>query len=291
MQRFGSTAVGVTRRASHLCCALLLTGCSGLAGPDHGAMGPISGSARELLFIAAGLMLVVVVPVYVMAIAFLWRYRASNAKADYAPDWAYSPRVDAVVWTVPALIVAVLGTLVWSYTHKLDPYRPLAGDGPPLLIQAIALDWKWVFIYPEAGVAAVNELVIPRGRPVTLAITSDTVMNSLFIPALAGQIYAMAGMETRLNIRADRAGVFPGRNTQYSGAGFADQHFAVRAVDAPAYADWIAALRAAPLRLDAAAYAELAEPSRAVPVTHYTDPLPRLFEDVIGKYAGHAGHR
>ena len=227
------------RLIAGMAAALALTGCTFGSADDFGAAGPVSGTIRELLITAAGVMLIVVIPVYLLTIGFAWRYRASNRSARYAPDWAYSPRIDFVIWAVPTLIIAALGTLVWIYTHRLDPYRPLQGDGPPLVIQAVAMDWKWLFIYPEHKVAAVNELVIPRGRPVTIALTSDTVMNAFFVPELAGQIYAMAGMETRLNFRADRDGAYVGRNTQYSGSGFADQSFTLRAVPAQDYDDWI----------------------------------------------------
>ena len=238
-------------------------------------------------------MLIVVLPVYLLTIGFAWRYRAANRSARYAPDWAYSPRIDAVIWAVPTLIVVALGTLVWVYTHRLDPYRPLQGDGPPLVIQAVAMDWKWLFIYPDEKIAAVNELVIPSGRPVTIALTSDTVMNAFFVPELAGQIYAMAGMETRLNFRADRDGTYVGRNTQYSGSGFADQSFTLRAVPAQAYDDWIDLLRQSPRALNQEAYAALAAPSSKVPVAYYSAVPENLFASVIASYrlpSAHAGH-
>ena len=275
-----------------MAAALALTGCSFGSADDFGAAGPVSGTIRELLITAAGVMLIVVIPVYLLTIGFAWRYRASNRSARYAPDWAYSPRIDFVIWAVPTLIIVVLGTLVWIYTHRLDPYRPLQGEGPPLVIQAVAMDWKWLFIYPEHKVAAVNELVIPSGRPVTIALTSDTVMNAFFVPDLAGQIYAMAGMETRLNFRADRDGAYVGRNTQYSGFGFADQSFTLRAVPAQDYDDWIDLLRQSPRALDPEAYAALAAPSSKVPVAYYSAVPEDLFASVIASYrlpSAHAG--
>jgi cytochrome o ubiquinol oxidase subunit II len=276
-----------------MAAALALTGCTSRSADDFGAAGPVSGTIRELLITAASVMLIVVIPVYLLTIGFAWRYRASNKSARYAPDWAYSPRIDFVIWAVPTLIIAALGTLVWIYTHRLDPYRPLQGEGPPLVIQAVAMDWKWLFIYPEHKVAAVNELVIPSGRPVTIALTSDTVMNAFFVPDLAGQIYAMAGMETRLNFRADRDGAYVGRNTQYSGAGFADQSFTLRAVPAQDYDDWIDLLRQSPRALDPEAYAALAAPSSKVPVAYYSAVPEDLFASVIASYrlpSAHAGH-
>jgi cytochrome o ubiquinol oxidase subunit II len=190
--------------------------------------GPIADAERGLLIDAFTVMMIVVVPVILMAFLFAWRYRAGR-NARYEPNWSYSAKVDAVVWSVPALIVIAVAVLLWRSTHKLDPYREIASSTPPLDVQVVAQDWKWLFIYPEQGVASVNQLAIPVGRPISLRITSDTVMNSFYVPALAGQIYAMAGMQTRLQILADQPGKFVGRNTQYSGGGFSDQFFEVGA--------------------------------------------------------------
>jgi cytochrome o ubiquinol oxidase subunit 2 len=246
--------------------------------------GPIADAQRGLLIDAFSVMLIVVVPVIVMAILFAWRYRASNRDATYAPTWAYSARIDAVVWLVPALIVIAVGVLVWRSTHRLDPYREIVSDVPPLDIQVVAQDWKWLFIYPEQGIAVVNQMAIPAGRPISLRITSDTVMNSFYVPALAGQIYAMAGMQTRLQMLADAPGKFVGRNTQYSGGGFSDQFFEVVATSPADFDAWVAKARQAPAKLDAAAYAKLAEKSRLVPIAYYSGFEPRLFDSIIGKY-------
>jgi cytochrome o ubiquinol oxidase subunit II len=254
--------------------------------------GPIADAERGLLIDAFSVMLIVVVPVIVMAILFAWRYRASNRDARYEPNWAYSARIDAVVWLVPALIVIAVGVLVWRSTHKLDPYREIASDVPPLDIQVVAQDWKWLFIYPEQGIAVVNQMAIPNGRPISLRITSDTVMNSFYVPALAGQIYAMAGMQTRLQMLANAPGRFVGRNTQYSGGGFSDQFFEVLATSPADFDAWVAKARQAPDKLDAAAYAKLAEKSRLNPIAYYSAVEPRLFDSIIAKYTGrhmHAG--
>jgi cytochrome o ubiquinol oxidase subunit II len=250
--------------------------------------GPIADAERGLLIDAFSVMLIVVVPVIVMALLFAWRYRASNRDARYEPTWAYSAKVDAVVWLVPALIVIAVGVLVWRSTHKLDPYREIASDVPPLDIQVVAQDWKWLFIYPEQGIAVVNQMAIPAGRPISLRITSDTVMNSFYVPALAGQIYAMAGMQTRLQMLANAPGRFVGRNTQYSGGGFSDQFFEVLATSPADFDAWVAKTRQAPDKLDAAAYAKLAEKSRLVPIAYYSAVEPRLFDSIIAKYThGH----
>ena len=246
--------------------------------------GPIADAERGLLIDAFSVMMIVVVPVIVMALLFAWRYRASNRNARYAPTWAYSAKIDAVVWLVPALIVIAVGVLVWRSTHKLDPYREIASDVPPLDIQVVAQDWKWLFIYPEQGIAVVNQMAIPAGRPISLRITSDTVMNSFYVPALAGQIYAMAGMQTRLQLLADAPGKFVGRNTQYSGGGFSDQFFEVLATSPADFDAWVAKAKQAPGKLDAAAYAKLAEKSRLIPIAYYSAVEPRLFDSIIDKY-------
>lgn len=246
--------------------------------------GPIALAERDLLFDAFYVMLVVIVPIIVLTLAFAWRYRASNTKATYMPKWAESGRLDAFVWLVPALIVVAVAVLVWRSTHKLDPYREIASATPPLDVQVVAQDWKWLFIYPDQGIAVVNQLAFPSGRPVSLRITSDTVMNSFYVPQLAGQIYAMAGMQTRLQLLADQPGKFVGRNSMYSGGGFSDQHFEVTAMTQADFDAWVAKAKQAPARLDATAYAALATKSRLNPITFYSAIEPKLFDSIIAKY-------
>ena len=197
-----------------------------------------------------------------------------------------SKTVDVAVWILPALIVSSLGVHVWIYTHSLDPYKPLDTAVAPLEVQVVAEDWKWLFIYPEQGVASVNELAFPAGRPLSLTISSDTVMNAFFVPALGGQIYAMAGMTTHLNLLADAPGTFVGRNTQYSGVGFADQRFNAIAMSSADFDAWLAKVRGSANALDEAAYTELAKPSSPEPVTYYAEVAPGLFDSIIGKYRG-----
>jgi cytochrome o ubiquinol oxidase subunit 2 len=282
-----SQSFAKVRIAAMAVLALLAGGCDRLVVLNP--KGPIAGAERGLMIDAFTVMMVVVVPVIVMALLFALRYRAGHRR-PYEPDWDYSARIDAVVWLIPALIVVAVAVLVWRSTHKLDPYRAIASDKPPLEVQVVAQDWKWLFIYPEQGVASVNQLAIPVGRPVSLRITSDTVMNSFYVPALAGQIYAMAGMQTRLQLLADTTGKFVGRNSQYSGGGFSDQFFEVVATSPADFDAWVARARQAPTRLDAPAYAKLAERSRLNPVTLYSAVEPRLFDSIIEKYAGPAGH-
>jgi cytochrome o ubiquinol oxidase subunit 2 len=269
---------------------VLLSGCSTDDWPVALPDGPIARTELELLITAVVLMLLVVVPVYILAIWVLTRYRASANNPDYRPDWQ-SNKVDAIVWIGPAIIVIAIGTLVWDYTHRLDPYDQVDPEKTPLQVEAIAQDWKWLFIYPEQNVAVVNELVIPTGQPVSIRITSDTVMNSLYIAGLAGQIYAMAGMQTRLNLIANEEDTYIGRNMQYSGSGFADQQFGVKVVSADGFNSWLDVVRESPDSLDADTYAELAKPSEKVPVKYYASVEPNLFDSIIEKYLGKAAER
>ena len=180
-----------------------LGGCGWTQAAVLDPKGMVGLEERDLLFTAAGLMLIVIVPVFVLTFWFAWHFRASNTKARYAPHWSYSLPIDAVVWLVPAVIVVAIGTLVWTYTHRLDPYKPIASKAAPLEVDVVSQDWKWLFLYPEQKIAVVNELVFPSDRPLSLKLTSDTVMNSFYVPGLGGQIYTMAGMQTRLNLLAD----------------------------------------------------------------------------------------
>ncbi len=271
--------------------AVLLTGGCGLAdAPILDPKGPIALAERDLLFTAVAFMLVVIVPVFALTFWFAWRYRGSAKNSRYDPDWSYSARIDAVVWLVPALIVVALGVLLWINTHRLDPYKPLASVGPVLEVEVVAQDWKWLFIYPEQRIATVNQLAFPSGTPLSLRLTSDTVMNSFFIPALGGQIYAMAGMVTRLNLLADSPGRFTGRNSQYSGAGFSDQQFEAIALSQEDFDVWVAEVKQSTERLDAASYRALAEPSRKHPVTHFSTVEPALFAKVVAKYRRGQAH-
>ncbi len=269
---------------------LLSSGCGLSDAPLLDPKGPIALAERDLLFTAVALMLIVIIPVFVLAFWFTWRYRASNSKARYDPDWSYSARIDAVIWLIPTLIVVALGVLVWINTHKLDPFKPLASAVPPLEVEVVAQDWKWLFIYPAQEIAVVNQLVFPSQTPLSLKITSDTVMNSFFIPALGGQIFAMAGMETRLNLLADAPGRFVGQNTQYSGSGFSDQHFEAIAASQEDFDAWVAKVKQSPDRLDAATYRALALPSSKHPVTYYSAVERNLFHKIIARYSRSQAH-
>jgi cytochrome o ubiquinol oxidase subunit II len=279
-------AVVTLRCAAVALLAFVVSGCDRMVVLNP--KGPIADAERGLMIDAFVVMMIVVVPVIVMALLFTWRYREGR-NARYEPTWAYSAKVDAVVWLVPALIVIAVAVLLWRSTHHLDPYREIASSNPPLDVQVVAQDWKWLFIYPEQGVASVNQLAIPAGRPISLRITSDTVMNSFYVPALAGQIYAMAGMQTRLQLLADQPGKFVGRNTQYSGGGFSDQFFEVVALNPADFDAWVAKAKQAPGKLDPPTYAKLAEKSRLNPIVQYSTIEPKLFDSIIDKYTG--GHQ
>jgi cytochrome o ubiquinol oxidase subunit II len=264
---------------------LLCSGCGALTSPDLDPSGPVTLAERRLLFDAVSIMMIVIVPVFIMAALFTWRYRGTNRNAIYTPNFAYYWPVEILVWGVPAAIIVWLGFHLWEATHRLDPYKAINQDVEALRVEAVAQDWKWLFIYPEQNIAVVNELVFPSGTPLALRITSDTVMNSFVIPALGGQIYAMAGMQTRLHLLADKPGRFMGRNVQYSGRGFADQQFdAIATSSKEDFAAWAAKVKASLDTLDAETYEQLAKPSAKVPVTYYSGVEPNLFDKIIAKW-------
>ncbi|WP_202131530.1 cytochrome c oxidase subunit II [Aurantiacibacter rhizosphaerae] len=199
-------------------------------------MGPVAQEQSSHLLRVIGITMVVILPVLIGVPFILWRYRYSRPRGEYTPEWEFSKKLEYALWGVPIVVVIVLASWLWYSTQKLDPYKPLGPD--PLQVQAIGLDWKWVFIYPEEGIATVNELAVPVGRPVELTLTTDTVMQSLLISSLTGQIYAMPGMTTKLNFAADRTGEAEGENTQFNGDGFGRQKFTVRALSPADYASW-----------------------------------------------------
>jgi cytochrome o ubiquinol oxidase subunit 2 len=247
--------------------------------------GPIATDEKQLILTAFGLMLIVVIPVIIMTFAFAWKYRAGNKQASYAPKWDYSHKVEAVVWTVPGIIVLVLSVLVWRSTHELTPEKPLVSTVKPIVVEVVAMDWKWLFIYPEQGVATVNRLVIPTGTPISFHITSDTVLNSFFIPSLGGQIYAMAGMQTELNLLADTAGTYRGLNTQFSGEGFSAMHFQVDATTPQEFQRWLKETKTGGLSLDSSRFKKLEVPGESEKAAYFSSIQPGLFQSILHKYA------
>jgi cytochrome o ubiquinol oxidase subunit II len=261
------------------CVAALVCSCQqqGVLDPQ----GPIGAAQLLLLINSTEIMLVVVVPVILATLGFAWWYRSSNPRASRAADEGYEGRIEFVTWSIPALIVILLGGVIWIGSHQLDPRAPIPADTKPLRVEVVALDWKWLFIYPDQGIAAVNQLVVPVGTPIEFRLTSATVMNSFFIPQLGSQIYTMGGMTTHLNLMADNPGEFPGFSANFSGDGFAEMRFIAKAVPAGDFDAWITQVRGSGSALDEAAYAALAKPSIAVPPRTYRSAEPKLFERII----------
>jgi len=266
--------------------ALLLTSCKGVLDPH----GPIAAAERLLLINSTSIMLVVVIPVIVATLAFAWWYRSSNTRATRSLDESYEGRVEFVVWSIPALTVILLGGVIWIGSHQLDPRAPIPGKSDPLRVDVVALDWKWLFIYPHHGVAAVNQLVIPTGTPVEFRLTSATVMNSFFVPQLGSQVYAMGGMITHLHLLADQPGEYPGFSAMFSGDGFSEMRFIAKAVSASDFNAWLEQVRGTGSGLDDASYAELAKPSKAVPPTTYRSVDPKLFERILDQTMAGSGN-
>jgi cytochrome o ubiquinol oxidase subunit 2 len=262
---------------------LLLSGCSSVV--LFHPKGQIGLQEKRVILTTAGLMLIVVVPVIVMAPLFTWKYRASKWKAEYARQQPRAGALDAVLWLVPAAIVLALSILAWTMSHRLDPFRPIASPSRPITVQVVSLDWKWLFIYPEQQVASVNEVAFPVDVPVHFLLTSATVMNSFFIPQLGSQIYAMAGMQSELHLIANEAGTYAGISANISGVGFSGMRFAAHALSAQQFDAWVQAARGAPRRLDREEYRRLAEPSENNPVEHYSAVEPNLFSEVLGQYS------
>lgn len=246
--------------------------------------GPIGESELFVIAAAFGLMLIVVIPVIVMVFWFPMKYRSSSTNAAYDPKWSYSPRLELIIWMVPFAIVIVLAHLTWTRTYRLDPYEPIASDIEPVNIQVVALDWKWLFIYPDYNIAAINQLVIPVHTPLSFRITSDTVMNSFFIPQLGSQIYAMAGMESRLHLLASEPGVYRGQSQQFCGNGYAYMRFEAKAVSDNEFAAWVQKTMESPNKLEWSRFEELQHPSVANPVAHFSAVTPGLFGRIIGQY-------
>jgi len=254
--------------------------------------GDVAQQQRDLLVYSTVLMLFVIVPVMVMTVLFAWRFRHSNHAARYEPEWDHSIQLELLIWAAPLLIIIGLGGLTWVGTHLLDPYRSLsriksgqstAAATAPLQVEVVALDWKWLFIYPQYGIATVNEVAAPVDRPIDFRITASSVMNSLFIPTLAGQIYAMPGMETQLHAVANTAGDYQGFSANYSGAGFSGMHFVFRALANPDFERWVARMRAGGGELDRAGYLQLEKPSENAPVHGFAGVEPGLYRAILNR--------
>ncbi len=243
--------------------------------------GPVGAQGKIILLDSLAIMLAVVIPTMVATLGFAWWFRASNSRAIHMPDWDYSGKLELLVWSIPTLVILFLGGLIWDSSHDLDPAQPLASTVPPLQVQVVAMDWKWLFIYPQEGVASVNQLVVPAGTPLHFFITSATVFNSFFVPQLGSQIYAMHGMMTQLNLKADRPGNFLGLSAQFSGDGFAGMNFNVQSMPPAQFAQWLAAVRGTGPELDDAAYRVLLRQSQNVQPYTYRAVQAGLFDRVV----------
>jgi cytochrome o ubiquinol oxidase subunit 2 len=269
--------------------ATLLTGCNTvLMHPS----GDVAAQQGHLIVVSTLLMLLIIVPVIILTFLFAWRYRQSNTRAPYHPDWDHSIQLELVIWAAPLLIIIALGALTWISTHTLDPYRPIGrldANRPftamvkPLTIDVVALDWKWLFIYPDLGIATVNELAAPVDMPIEFRITAESVMNSFFIPALAGQIYAMPGMETQLHAVINHPGDFQGFSANYSGAGFSGMHFQFRGMSNADFEQWVQAARAGGGSLDRTVYLQLEKPSERDPVRSFATVSPGLYDAIVNR--------
>ena len=270
---------GIRARLGALCAAFsLVDACSsGALNPK----GPVAADEKVILFDATATMLTVVIPVIVCTLAFAWWFRARNPRAARRPDWQYSGRIEFVTWSIPAMIILFLGGVTWIGSHDLDPHKALRSVLRPVDIEVVSLDWKWLFIYPQERIATVNELVIPVDAPIRFTLTSGSVMNSFFVPQLGSQIYTMAGMATQLNLLASTAGTYSGLSAQFSGDGFSDMRFVVRAVPEAEYQVWVASTRAASLPLDAVRYELLAAPSQHDEPATFGQVSPGLFARIV----------
>jgi cytochrome o ubiquinol oxidase subunit 2 len=261
---------------------LLLGGCSGASILQPA--GPIAANNRTILLDSLAIMLAIILPTMIAILAFAWWFRAGNDKARYRPDFVYSGRIELIVWSIPLLVILFLGGLIWIGSHELDPAKPIASRTPPLDVQVVSLDWKWLFVYPDQGIATLNRLVVPAGVPIRFRLTSASVMNSFFVPRLGSQIYTMNGMATTLHLRADQPGSYYGQSAQYSGDGFSDMNFRLEAVPAAAFGRWVAGVKAAGGLLDAPAYAQLARQSQREPAKHWGAVQPGLFDLVVAQH-------
>ena len=279
--------INLMKGVSLLALTILLSGCEKMI--VFNSKGPIGQKEAQLIIIAFVLMLIVVIPVFIMVFLFAWRYRASNKKLNYKPDWVDSKKVEIVVWSIPVAIILVLGTLSWKYTHRLDPYKPLKSDLPALQVQVISTDWNWIFIYPEENIATINELVFEAERPVSFKLTSATVMTSLFIPQLGHQMYAMAGMQTQLNLLADEPGSYRGLNIEYSGTGYHKMHFYAKTQEE--FKAWVEQAKQSPDILNREKYDEISgQRIMDYPITTFSSVEPNLFLDVMAPYMEWMGH-
>jgi cytochrome o ubiquinol oxidase subunit II len=264
--------------------AIVLIVAATLGGCTEGVLdpkGPIAAAERQILLNALGIMLAIVIPTILATLGVAYWFRASNGRARYMPEFVYSGRIEILVWSIPAMTVLLVGGVAWVGAHDLDPRKPLSSEVKTINVQVVSLDWKWLFIYPDQGIASVNHLTVPAGTPVSFELTSASVMNSFFVPQLGSQIYTMPAMATHLQLQADHPGSYLGMSAQFSGDGFAGMHFIVDAVPPAQFDQWVAAARTSGQALDAQAYADLAKPSEAIAPFTYRSVTPGLFGGIV----------
>jgi cytochrome o ubiquinol oxidase subunit 2 len=264
--------------ALSLGAAALLGGCNAVVLDPRG---PIGAADKTILIDSLAIMLAIVLPTIAATFAFAWWFRASNTRASYLPGFTYSGRIELIVWSIPILVILLLGGVIWIGSHDLDPAKPLPSDKPALEIQGVSLDWKWLFIYPGQRIASVNQLVVPAGVPIHFSLTSASVMSAFFIPQLGSMIYTMNGMTTQLNLRADAPGTFLGLASHFNGDGFPGMHFDVHAVPAEQFEAWIAATRGTGPTLDDGSYTALARQSMNVSPFTFGAADPALFHQIV----------
>ena len=270
------------RHAALSALVLLLSGCNrGILDP----VGPVGQAEKTILINSTAIMLAIIIPTMVATVAFAWWFRRGNTKATYLPDWEYSGAIELVVWSIPALTIMLLGGLTWIGSHDLEPSKPLKSAKPALKVEVVSLDWKWLFIYPDQGIATVNQLVVPAGTPVSFRLTSATVWNSFFVPQMGTMIYTMPRMTTHLNLQADRQGTYEGLSSHFSGDGFPGMQFKVQALPDDQFAMWAQGARGSGLKLDGAGYAELTRPSSYVKPMTYGSVAPGLFDAIVANRA------
>ena len=269
---------------------------AGLAGCSKAVVlnpaGDIAAQQGQMVITATLLMLIIIVPVIALTLFFAWKYRQGNTEAEYEPEWHHSTTLELVIWTVPLLIIIALGALTWIGTHKLDPYRPLdridaqralPADSKPLEVQVVAMDWKWLFFYPELGIATVNELAAPVDRPILFKLTATSTMNAFYVPDLAGMIYAMPGMQTELNAVINRTGVFQGMSSHYSGSGFSGMTFKFHGLSEDDFDKWVKQAKTEGKPLDRSTYQNLVKPSERDPVQRFASVEEGLYEKVLNR--------
>ena len=270
--------------------AILVAGCLLVSGCDEFMLfdpkGPVAEQQQWLIIVSFAIMLIVVIPVLIMSVWFPYKYRSGNTKEEYLPNWEHSNKIELVVWTVPILIITALGILTYITSHSLDPRKPIESDQPTMVVQVVAMDWKWLFIYPEYGIATVNEMAMVVDQPVEFLITSDATMNSFFIPNLGSMIYAMSGMENRLHLMASEAGTYKGMSTNYSGFGFSGMKFNAIASDKTQFDAWVTKVKDSPKVLTDDVFKALQVKSRDVKPLYFNNPNPLLFSDIIEHYTG-----